>query len=530
MKSFIFSLLLAFYSLGIVAQSSSTPECWYNMDPKDDKLMGVSSNKTYQELLQDREAKPVVIAIIDGGTDIYHEDLQGIIWVNEGEIPDNGIDDDKNGYIDDIHGWNFIGNSEGENIVNANMEVTRIYRLLDTKYASADSTENADNEEYKLYLECKKTVEKEVTNAEKLLETLYVLEENLHFADSIMSIYFGTTEYTEKDLKSVKSSKLQSLTDFLLYWREKGITVKEVKEEITRTETKFKYRYNINFNPREIIGDDWTKNDNPYYGNNEVKGDRAHHGTAVAGNVAALRNNGIGVDGVANNAILMIIRVVPDGDEYDKDVANAILYAVHNGASIINLSFGKEYSPQKHFVDSALRIANDYDVLIVHAAGNDASNNDEVENFPLNYDDNGNPINSKFLVVGASTKNKGKDLVAPFSNYGQKTVDLFAPGMRIYSCKPENKYSYSDGTSMASPIAAGVACIIRSYFPELTAEEVKEILMLSVTKYDKKVWVPNSSYDKKSREKKKFSTLSVSGGIINAYNAVKLAMEKTANN
>jgi subtilisin family serine protease len=175
-------------------------------------------------------------------------------------------------------------------------------------------------------------------------------------------------------------------------------------------------------------------------------------------------------------------------------------------------------------------VANDYDVLIVHAAGNDASDNDKVDNFPLNYDDNGNPINSKFLVVGASTKKKGKDLVAPFSNYGQKTVDLFAPGMRIYSCKPENKYSYSDGTSMASPVAAGVACIIRSYFPELTAEEVKEILMLSVTKYDKKVWVPNSSYNKKSREKEKFSTLSASGGIINAYNAVQLAIERTANN
>jgi subtilisin family serine protease len=220
----------------------------------------------------------------------------------------------------------------------------------------------------------------------------------------------------------------------------------------------------------------------------------------------------------------MILRVVPDGDERDKDVANAIIYAVNNGASIINMSFGKAYSPQKHLVDSALRVANNHDVLLIHAAGNDGENVDINVHYPSNFDENGNVINDKFIVVGASTRSFGKKLPASFSNYGKKSVDLFSPGEDIYSCSPENKYESVSGTSMASPIATGVATIIRAYFPELSAKEVKEILMQSVTKYDKKVLVPGGG-----KEKVSFSELSVSGGIINAYNAIKLAEEKVKN-
>jgi subtilisin family serine protease len=524
------SILLSTYALlvpqQISAQSQSCSKCWYNLDPDKDKSMGVSSNRAYSELLEGKEATPVVVAIIDGGTDIDHEDLQGLIWVNEDEIPNNGIDDDNNGYIDDVHGWNFIGNANGDNLTNSNLEVTRVYRMLSPKYEEVDSLDELGNEEYLLYLECKRTVDNKNEESESFIETLQTIQSNLHFADSVMSLYFETEDYTDKQLSKVKDENFLPLSEFLIYWREQGVTLELIEEYIVETEKEALYRYNLEYDPRGVIGDDWTKNESPYYGNNDVEGKRAGHGTSVAGNVAAIRNNGIGPDGVTENAQLMIIRVVPGGDEYDKDVANAILYAVNNGASIINMSFGKEYSPQKHFVDSALEVANNFDVLIVHAAGNDASNNDVVDNYPLNMDDDRNIINDKFIVVGASTENKGKDLVAPFSNYGNKTVDLFAPGYDIYSCNPNDKYSRADGTSMASPVATGVATIIRAYFPELKAEEVKEILMLSVTKYDKKVWVPSDSEDKKARVKESFTNLSISGGIINAYNAVKLATER----
>lgn len=525
MKNFMFAVFLLLLDVSVFAQIST--ESWYNFDPEKDNIMGVSSNRAYEELLKDRKAKPVVVAIIDGGTDIFHEDLNAVIWVNEDEIPDNGIDDDNNGYIDDVHGWNFIGNDEGENLNHANLEVTRIYRMLTPKWEGKDSADYADNNEFMLYLECKRIVDTKKTSGDAFLETLSILKANLLFADSILTIYFETEDYTIDQIKEIEEGPLFEIAEFMIHWMTEEVDVPLIDEIIRQTESEALYRYNVAFDPRSIVGDDWTKNNDPYYGNNDVKGPRAGHGTSVAGNVAAIRKNGTGPDGVTKNAELMIIRVVPEGDEYDKDVANAILYAVNNGASIINMSFGKGYSPQKQFVDSALRVANEHDVLIIHAAGNEAENNDIVHHFPLNLDDNGNIINDKFIVVGASTKEKGKNLVAGFSNYGGQTVDLFAPGEDIYSCNPSNKYSYASGTSMASPVATGVATIIRAYFPDLSAKEVKEILMASVTKYNKKVYVPNS--DGKNHKKVKFSTLSISGGIINAYNAVKLAIEKTGN-
>lgn len=525
MKNFMLAVFMLLMSAGIFAQMS--PESWYNFDPEKDDIMGVSSNRAYEELLKDKKAKPVVVAIIDGGTDIYHEDLDAVIWINEDEIPNNGIDDDNNGYIDDVHGWNFIGNKDGENLNHANLEVTRVFRMLNPKWEGKDSSDYADNEDFMLYLECKRTVEKEKTSSDDFLETLGILKANLLFADSILTLYFDTEDYTIDQVKEIKEKPLLEIAEFMVHWMTEEVDVPLVDEIINQTESEALYRYNVEFDPRGIIGDDWTKNNDPYYGNNDVKGPRAGHGTSVAGNVAAIRNNGKGPDGVTENAELMIIRVVPEGDEYDKDVANAILYAVNNGASIINMSFGKGYSPQKQFVDSALRVANEHDVLIIHAAGNEAENNDIIHHFPLNLDDNGNIINDKFLVVGASTKEKGKNLVAGFSNYGGQTVDLFAPGENIYSCEPKDGYSYASGTSMASPVATGVATIIRAYFPELSAKEVKDILMASVTKYDKKVYVPSADGGKPSKDN--FSNLSISGGVINAYNAVKLAIEKTEN-
>lgn len=518
---FVFTVLFCLFFAAVAQKSDADKKFWYNKDIKKDKIPGVSSDRAYEELLKNKTPKPVVVAIIDGGTDYNHEDLKDVIWTNPKEIPGNGIDDDNNGYIDDVHGWNFLGNPDGRNVNNDNLEVTRIYRMLKPKYENADSSELANDKEFQLYLKCRKEVEAQYTSAQKALNNYTTLYNNLKFADSILTIYFGTNHYTLKQVKQIKDEAMQPIVKFMAFWMNAKVDTTIAKGAIEYYESKALYRYNIDFDSRDIVGDDWTQNDNPFYGNNDVRGPRAGHGTMVAGNVAAIRNNGIGPDGVTSNAQLMILLVVPDGDERDKDVANAIIYAVNNGASIINMSFGKGYSPQKHFVDSALKVANEHDVLIVHAAGNDGVNVDEDIHFPSNYDDNGNVLNDKFIVVGASTSKVGKNLPASFSNYGKKTVDIFSPGQDIYSCEPNNKYDYASGTSMASPVLTGVATIIRAYYPELSAKEVKEILLESSVKYKNKVYLPGNK-----KQKIPFSELSVSGGIVNAYNAVKLAEER----
>jgi subtilisin family serine protease len=259
-----------------------------------------------------------------------------------------------------------------------------------------------------------------------------------------------------------------------------------------------------------------------YYGNHQVWGpDKKHalHGTHVSGIIAQIRGNDLGGDGVATHVEIMAIRAVPDGDEYDKDIALAIRYAVDNGAKIINGSFGKGFSPQKHWVHEAIQYAASKDVLFVHAAGNDADNLGEVESYP-NDKVNGKEIADNFIKIGALNYVFGSEIVADFSNYGQQDVDVFAPGVKIYATVPNNEYEHQQGTSMASPNAAGVAALIRSYFPTLTASQVKKVMKDSGIALNKTVIIGGDSDNKAS-----FSSLSSSGRIINAYNAFILASQ-----
>ena len=278
------------------------------------------------------------------------------------------------------------------------------------------------------------------------------------------------------------------------------------------------YYLNKDFNARTVVGDDPSTMDNKYYGNNDVKGPRSDHGTSVAGVIAAQRNNEIGINGIASNVKIMTLRSTPDGDERDKDVALAIIYAVDNGADIINMSFSKDLSPQKEFVDSAVRYAEKHGVLLVHGAGNKGLDLDLNESFPSDiYLDRTEPTN--WLNVGATHIYLDKELCGVFSNYGMKHVDIFAPGVDVVSLDSSNTYIETSGTSIAAPILTGIAALILSYYPDLEPADLITILMESshkVTK-PKKVLIPNLSEPK--RKKVKFSTLSKSGGIVNAYNA-----------
>jgi len=324
-----------------------------------------------------------------------------------------------------------------------------------------------------------------------------------------------------ENLSALKSEDpdITKAINFQKYAIANQITPSAIKEAYEHFEKAIKYGINTEFNPREsIIGDDPTVIDGKVYGSNNVGGQGSSHGTHVAGLVGALRNNGIGMNGVANNVKLMIIRAVPDGDERDKDVALAIRYAVDNGAKIINMSFGKSYSPEKYLVDEAVKYADEKGVLLVHAAGNDNNDLDIAENYPSpNYLDGGRAVN--WLTVGASAMEKNENLPASFSNYGKKEVDIFSPGHMVYSTVLNGEYQLNSGTSMAAPVCSGVAALVWSYYPDFTATQIKDILMKSVNNQKKlKVIVPGTE-----NTKKKFSELCVTGGVVNAYNALKLA-------
>lgn len=522
--------LLFLISIPVLAQEVP-PANWFNLDYETDGIPGVSTEKAYDNLLKGRSNKPVVVAVLDSGVDFLHKDLEGKIWVNTDEIPNNNIDDDKNGYIDDRYGWNFLGNTKGENIQFDNLELTRQYVFLKKQFGGR---EEADlNNEEKVQFQRYKTYEKEIERQLKENEENAMYYGTLVQALDLIQKDIGKDRVEIEDLKNYRSKKMVLVKVAALARKSmaEGATFDEIALDLIDNFdyyfNQFKYYYNPEFDPRAIVGDNYEDPYERYYGNNNIKGPDAEHGTHVAGIIAANRENTIGIKGVADNVQIMSVRVVPDGDERDKDIANAIFYAVDNGASIINMSFGKDLSPNKDLVDKAIKYAQKKDVLMVHAAGNESSENFETNNFPNDRYLRNGLFKSKYadnwIEVGASSWEVGPDLVASFSNYSASVVDLFAPGSSIYSTIPEQKYAEHDGTSMAAPVVAGVAAILRSYFPELSASEVKDILLQTAVRYKNKVRKPGDEEGKRIA----FNHLSVTGGIVNTHAAVEEALKRT---
>lgn len=538
-KSFLgFTLLLLFgnffAALGQKSTNANTSFTnkyfnWYNLSIQKNKVLGIGTDRAYTELLKGLPMTRVVVAVIDGGVDIHHEDLVGKIWENPKEIPGNNIDDDNNGFVDDVNGWNFIGGADGRDINEEALEVTRLYKKYSAEFAGMDTLKLTEAQ-YKDFQEFKKVRKTYIEKSNKVFhdfQSFQNFSNAFNFSDSLISKFLGKSDYTLSDVKRIKpvnNEQLSAIKEFIVSLLKKISSPNEIKDYIKHVATQINFSYNLNFNPRSIVGDDPEVWDNKSYGNNDVVGPRADHGTFVAGIIAANRHNDTGILGIADSAKIMVVRTVPDGDERDKDIANAIIYAVNNGAQVLNLSFGKDFSPQKKFVDDALRFAASKDVLIVHAAGNDAENIDTTANFPNCYSLSGDKLMDNWITVGASSKKANKELAAEFSNYGKKEVDLFAPGVRIFSLKPDNGYKEGDGTSFAAPMVAGAAALIKSVYPSLHASQIKEILLKSSAKYPKlKVYLPNE--DGKKKVKVLFSSLSQTGGVLDVYEALKLAKE-----
>lgn len=486
---------------------------WQHLDLAKDSIPGMSVIKAH-EFLKNKIGTEIVVGVVDSGTDLKHEDLKDVAWINKNEIANNGIDDDKNGYIDDINGWNFLGKSYTEHL-----EYERI--LMNPAIAGKETLD-----------EVKAFQEKKVDEAQRTKATYGNYVFGCLESKKILEEHFGKNDYTADDIKKIKdpSPELKKAVDFASGMFNYFSSLNEAKEYFEKELKKADKTINgdnLKKDYRKVVGDNaYDINDKPGYGDANTghsEKDEAH-GSHVSGIIGATRDNNIGMNGVAKNIKIMAVRTVSDGDEYDKDVALGIRYAVDNGAKVINTSFGKGFSPNKEWVYDAIKYAAKKDVLIVNAAGNDGKNIDIEKTFPNDAPDLKNEISDNFITVGAMSVKYNENLPASFSNYGKINVDVFAPGVEIYSTTPENEYKKFSGTSMAAPNTAGVAALIRSYYPQLTASQVKHILMNSGTKINMKVLKPGSQGPSSSaNDLVNFSDLSVSGRIVNAYNALIMA-------
>lgn len=533
-------------------QSINIPADWHHRLFQKDSIFGIGTYQAY-ELLRGRVAKKVIVAVLDSGTDIDHCDLKSALWINKGEIPFNGKDDDSNGYVDDIHGWNFLGSLDGKVVIGGEREADRVF------FASKDkSSEFFIN---KVVPESKYGIaQKEYKFNQMLLSTMEMIENAM--------IKLSTTKM-QSAAKNKSATKTQSTDiesrekrfcygDFLKVISNIGDFEDLRGKEMIAGRLKFEYMSDTlmtwdclkrkiaskvelkkiicdsillrGLKERDSIGDGYNiysdgSIDMKVYGNPIVKTSAAFHGTHVAGIIGAVRNNSIGIDGVADCVEIMTVRVVPNGDEYDKDIARGIIYAVDNGAKIINASFGKYISPDKHYVDEALKYAESKGVLFIHAAGNDAKDIDNNNHYPTRECNGGDKLQN-YLNVGASTM---KGAAAPFSNYGKSSVDIFAPGFFIYSTQDGGLYKQENGTSMAAPMVSGAAALLMGYFPNLKPNQVKEILLKTASdRKGTKVRKPSATKMSKTADGSdliNFEELCSSGGILNLYSAVKYCID-----
>ncbi|WP_345058918.1 S8 family peptidase [Hymenobacter glaciei] len=505
---------------------------WYLKDPQLDNVPGVGANRAYQEILKNLIATPVVVAVIDSGIDTAHVDLKPVLWTNRGEIPGNGIDDDKNGYVDDVHGWNFLGGPDGRNVNAETLEMTRIVAAGRKRFkgVTAKTVKPADKVDFVLYQKAEKVYKVRVKEAQEtgrnmqsfapqLAMLVKLLKQELH-TDKLDTTALRNAHFDDPTLQGATQNMLTMMRGVGAADTDAAQVIfdKEMADERSTLDNSL----NLAFDPRaDIVKDNANDVNQRSYGNNDLHGPDPLHGTHVAGIIAAVRTNNLGIQGLAPDPVrIMVVRAVPDGDERDKDVANAIRYAVDNGAQIINMSFGKEFSPQRAAVEAAYKYAAQKGVLLVHAAGNENSNLDVSDNYPASFYLNKTTV-PNLLTVGASGPVDNSHLTADFSNYSRKGVDVFAPGVNIYSTLPGSTYGNESGTSMASPVTAGVAAVLKSYFPKLTATDLKRIIMQSAQVHHTKVQTPGGE------KLVDFSTLSVSGGVVDLYEAVKLAQKAT---
>lgn len=500
------------------ALPTEPPREWQLLDWSTDSVVGISSERAMSELLAGEQPRDtILVAVLDGGIDTAHVDLRANLWMNPRETPGNGMDDDGNGYVDDVRGWNFIGGTDGRDVNHDTFEVTRLYarcRIANPDSVPADLRQRCP--------QISADYDRRRGIAERTLLNVRAADQAMSHAVEVLSKALGGDSVTPARVEALQptSGDARQARQIYMQLASQGITQKEIADALKAYEGQIRYGYNTDYEPRGIVGDDYHDVTERHYGNSDVMGPDAEHGTHVAGIIGAVRGNGEGMDGIAPAVRIMMVRTVPDGDERDKDVANAIRYAVDNGARVINMSFGKPYSPQKQAVDAAVRYAQEKGVLLVHAAGNDGEDLSKNESFPTPVYQGGGRADN-WIEVGASSWKGLDSLAANFSNYGRNEVDVFAPGVDILSTVPGGGYERNSGTSMAAPVVSGLAALLMSYYPSLSAADVKRIIVGSATPFRDQVVVRPGDEGGQVR----FGELSVSGGVVNALAAVRMAQE-----
>lgn len=507
---------------------------WYHQDFGSTNVYGVNTQNAYKYLeSKGLKAKPVIVGVLDSGVQVDHPGLVANMWKNPNEVPNNGKDDDGNGYIDDVYGWNFSGGKNGDIDVD-NMEVTRVVKKYQPIFEGPNSAENKANQakmasEFEMYMTSKAIFAKKSVEAKQGFETYKRIQQMI---PTMITMLNGQNLSPEVVAAMKPTTPEQSMSASVLSQISRdpsmvGKTPAEVqkmleaqmKEALDYYEPQATKQYELSYDPRaSVVGDDYDNYSEKFYGNNHYEGPDAKHGTHVAGIIAGLPQGEEVQYGVGyKTAKIMTVRAVPNGDERDKDVANAIRYAVDNGAQILNMSFGKPVSPGKAVVWDAFKYAESKGVLLVKAAGNENENIAESVYYPTNYKSvtDAKPFIDNMIVVGASTNNN-EFLRADFSNYNQKLVDVFAPGSEIYSTVPTNKYEYLQGTSMASPVVAGAASVLLAYMPNLTPPQIIESLVKTVNKSTVNAMINSNTNNR-------FDMISQAGGVIDLRKAAEYA-------
>ncbi len=498
---------------------------WHLKDIEKDSLPGISLERAYTELLKKRKAHPIIVAVLDSEVNIKHKDLKNQIWVNPKEIPENGIDDDSNGYIDDIHGWNYIGTQKNDSVVFSSFSYTEIIKKYDFKYKNLSLKEVSLNEkkQYEIYQSALKKYNKELEKRKSNLNRYIGIQKKYNKSKAILNTYFLKKNYDQKQLDSllpaIKDEEKKKYISYMKTYLRYDINNETLVERQKVQEKMIKQNLNIKHNGRYLTKDDFNDISDFPYGNNKVDGtNKISHGTKIVSLIASKINHKE-VKGIIDTAQIMCLNTSTSGDEFDKDIALAIRYATDNGARVINMSFGKSFSLHPKWVKEAIIYAESKNVLVITSSGNDGEDLDKNYNYPNDALDDGIEYANNFLRVGATTHELDSTLVRSTSNYGKKEVDIFAPGHKI-NCFNWNDIAIDSGTSLSSAVVSGVAALIFSYYPNLTAAEVKEIIMESGLPIDIMVNKPSKS---KEKEKVPFSSLSKSGKIVNAYNALIMA-------
>ncbi len=502
---------------------------WIHRDARIDGIFGVGTFRAYNKL-GNKKIEPVIVAVLDSGVDTDHETLTGRIWVNEDEIAGNGIDDDNNGYIDDRHGWSFLGSEKGD-VKEDQHELTREYVRYKKRYESfsTDTLDLENNEDYQYWKKVKRNFENRYNETMKSFSFYSGLSQNLQFFDSLFQRELSTdiiSNATLKDIQDIDSIHVfgKSILQYAFEVTQQKYTIPQIVNELNVTAKYYKevldMTYNVDFDARSIVGDDYLNPWERNYGNNHIKGPLSEHGTSVASLIVNNKNKKAKMNGIAPNAVIMPVRVVPGGDERDKDVANGIFYAVNNGAKIINLSFGKSFTAYKAVVDSAVRYAEAKGVLIIHAAGNESKNRDQTNRYPISTYNNGGKA-SNWIEVGANSAIKDENFIGSFSNYGKNTVDFLAPGVRVFTALPENRYGFNDGTSLSAPIVSGIAALVWGIYPKLSYQELIDAMLASIKKQEVHVLIPGSKEDRANLD-----SLIKTGGNINLYDLINYLEQK----